>query len=38
MNAVLLVCLLVGSPIAAFGLHELQMWLEQWDYNRHAQD
>jgi hypothetical protein len=38
MNALLLVCLSVGAPLAAVGLHELQARLERWDYERHAQD
>ena len=38
MNAVLMICLSATAPLAAMGLYELQARLEQWDYNRHAED
>jgi hypothetical protein len=38
MSALLVVCLLVGSPVAGLGLLELQTWLEQWNQRRHALD
>jgi hypothetical protein len=38
MNALLMLCISVGTPLAAFGLYELQVRLEQWDYDRHADD
>ena len=38
MNAILLLCMSVGTPLAAMGLYELQTRLERWDYNRHAED
>lgn len=38
MNALLLTCLSIGAPLAALGLHELQVWLERWDHDRHAED
>jgi hypothetical protein len=38
MNAFLMICLSVATPLAAVGLYELQARLEQWDYNRHAED
>ena len=28
----------IASPFAGFGLVRLQAWLEQWVYDRHAQD
>jgi hypothetical protein len=38
MNALLMVCLSVGTPLTALGLYELQMRLERWDHDRHAED
>ena len=38
MNALLLICMSVGTPLAALGLHDLQTRLEVWDYRRHAED
>jgi hypothetical protein len=38
MNALLMICMSVGVPLAALGLFDLQTQLEQWDYNRHAED
>lgn len=38
MNALLLICLSVGAPLAALGLHDLQARLERWEYSRHAED
>lgn len=38
MNALLVVCISVSAPIAAIGLYSLQVRLEQWDYDRHAED
>jgi hypothetical protein len=38
MNAMLMICLSIGTPLAAFGLYDLQKHLERWDYNRHAED
>jgi len=38
MNALLLLCMSIGTPLAALGLYELQTRLERWDYNRHAED
>ena len=36
---VLLVVLMsIGLPLGAWGLHDLQAWLERWAYDRHAQD
>ena len=28
----------VGAPLAALGLYDLQLRLERWDHNRHAED
>ena len=38
MNALLMICLSIGTPLAALALHDLQARLEQWDYDRHAED
>ena len=38
MNAVVMICVSVGAPMAALGLYDLQTRLERWDYNRHAGD
>ena len=38
MNALLMICMSVGTPLAACGLYDLQARLERWDYNRHAED
>jgi hypothetical protein len=38
MNALLLSCMSIAAPLAAMGLHELQLRLERWDYERHAED
>jgi hypothetical protein len=38
MNALLLICMSVGTPLAALGLYDLQTRLEHWDYKRHAED
>ena len=38
MNTLMMLCLSLGAPLVAFGLHDLQARLEQWDYNRHAED
>ena len=38
MNALLVTCMSIGAPLAALGLHELQVRLERWDYDRHAED
>ena len=38
MNALLMICMSLGTPLAALGLYELQTRLERWDYNRHAED
>lgn len=38
MNALLMICICAGTPLAALGLYELQARLERWDYDRHAED
>ena len=38
MNALLLLCISIGAPLAAVGLYDLQTRLERWDYNRHVED
>ena len=38
MNAVTVVFLLIGMPIFAIGVRDLQAKLERRDYQRHAQD
>jgi hypothetical protein len=38
MSALMLLCLTLGTPIAALGLHDLQASLERWDHERHAGD
>jgi hypothetical protein len=31
-------CAALGAALGAFALHDLQTWLERWDYDRHAND
>ena len=38
MNTLLVIFLIVGTALMGVGLHEMQAWLERWDYDRHAQD
>ena len=38
MNALFVTCLGLAAPLAALGVHELQVRLERWDYERHAED
>jgi hypothetical protein len=38
MNALLLIFMSFGTPLAALGLYDLQTRLERWDYDRHAED
>ena len=38
MSPLLVACVSIGTPLVAVGLHDLQAWLERWDYDRHAQD
>ncbi len=38
MSALLLSLVMISALVTAFGVHELQTWLERWEYERHAQD
>lgn len=38
MSALLMVCLSIGTPLAALVLHELQASVERWVWERHAED
>ena len=38
MNALLVVCISLTAPLTAMGLCSLQVRLERWDYDRHAED
>lgn len=38
MSALLLGLVAVGAFATALAVHELQTWLERWEYERHAQD
>ncbi len=38
MWTILTLTLLVLVVATALGVHDLQDWLERWDYRRHAQD
>ncbi len=38
MSALLAVCISVGTPLVALGLHNLQTSLEGWVLERHAED
>jgi hypothetical protein len=38
MNSVMLAAMLIGAPAIAIGIHDLQTKLEQWAYERHAED
>jgi hypothetical protein len=38
MNPLLMIGFSVGTPFAGFGLLRLQARLEQWAYQRHAED
>jgi hypothetical protein len=38
MWTILTITLLVLAVVTALGIHDLQHWLEGWDYRRHAQD
>jgi hypothetical protein len=38
MSSLLLVCIAAAAPVAGIGLMHLQARLEQWDYERHAED
>lgn len=38
MTPLLLACIAIATPVAGIGLLQLQARLEQWDYERHAED
>lgn len=38
MNAVMVALVVMGGPVFALGVGELQAKLERWDYQRHAED
>jgi hypothetical protein len=38
MNALTALCLLIGTPIFGLAVSELQIRLERWDHQRHAED
>ncbi|MCW2660286.1 MAG: hypothetical protein JWP83_1438 [Mycobacterium sp.] len=38
MTPLLLICIAAVAPVAGVGLMQLQTRLEQWDYERHAED
>ncbi len=38
MSSLLLVCIAAAAPLAGAGMMRLQARLEQWDYDRHAED
>ena len=38
MTPLLLVCIAATAPVVGVGLMQLQARLEQWDYDRHAED
>ena len=38
MSPLLMVYFSLGTPVVGFGLVRLQARLEQWDYDRHAED
>ncbi len=38
MSALLLGLVVISAFATALAVHELQTWLERWEYERHAQD
>jgi hypothetical protein len=38
MSPLLMFYFSIGAPIVGYGLVRLQARLEQWDYDRHAED
>jgi len=38
MSSLLMVCIAAAAPLAGIGMMQLQARLEQWDYDRHAED
>jgi hypothetical protein len=38
MSTLLAVVMVVSLALFAVGVHDLQLWLERWDYGRHFND
>lgn len=38
MTTLVLICIAAAAPVVGVGLMQLQARLEQWDYERHADD
>ncbi len=38
MNPLVVAAISICVPLAAIGLYSLQLRLEQWDHDRHAED
>jgi hypothetical protein len=38
MSPLLMICIAAAVPLAGIGMMQLQARLEQWDYDRHAED
>jgi hypothetical protein len=38
MTPLLLICIAAVAPVVGVGVMQLQTRLEQWDYERHAED
>lgn len=38
MTPLLLICVAAAAPLVGVGVMQLQAHLEQWDYERHAED
>lgn len=38
MSTLLLCLAMISVLVTASAVHELQTWLERWEYERHAQD
>ncbi len=38
MSPLVWLCMSIGAPLAALGLYDLQVRLERWDHDRHADD
>lgn len=38
MSTFVVVCISICAPLAAIGLYSLQVRLERWDHDRHAED
>jgi hypothetical protein len=38
MTAILTICSATVLAATGIGFHDLQLWLERWDYDRHRHD